>query len=55
MLSSVWSDDTEDDGDGARSIARLDFVEMIELHAEDGERDVMFFEEADVFADVGCA
>lgn len=47
------TDNAEYDGDSTRSVASLDFVEMIELHAEDGERDAMLFEEADVFADVG--
>ena len=47
------ADDAKNDGNGARTIARLHFIEVIELHAEDGERNVVFFEEADVFADVG--
>src|SRR5262249_2389674 len=46
------ADNAKNYRDGARSVAREHFVEMIHFHAEDGERNVMLFEEADVFADV---
>src|SRR5580698_5150166 len=46
------ADDAENYGDGARSVARQHFVEMIHLHAKDGERDVMLFEDADIFSDM---
>jgi hypothetical protein len=46
------SDDAKNYGDGAGTVALEDFVEMIHLHAENGEREMMLFEEADIFTDV---
>src|SRR5580698_6493023 len=46
------TNDAKDHSNCAGPVTRQDFVEMIHLHAEDGERDAMLFEEANVFADV---